>query len=187
MYYIHIIQLTHNIDELRQASLMSLGALTLSLRPVAFVPWLRQEIDAFTPLLLSKGLTLNDQLAVPEALSIDMDSERLSQVFANLIKNSLRYTHKPGEIMLSAYVDEDKLCVTLEDTPPAPPQDELMKLFEQGYRSESMLSLSNKGSGLGLYICKEIVRAHRAEIVASVSPLGGLRILITLPLTQKRN
>ncbi|HEY6839136.1 MAG TPA: ATP-binding protein, partial [Geobacteraceae bacterium] len=62
------------------------------------------------------------------------------------------------------------------------PAGELAKLFERLYRVEGSRSRETGGAGLGLAICRNIVEAHGGGIEALPSPLGGVRIRITLPL-----
>ena len=176
-------ELTNSIDDLRQVSLLEMGALTLTPKALVFKTWLQQEISAYRPLVESKGLSFRTTIKLDRTASVIADPSRLSQVFANIIKNSLRYTHRPGKLTIVAKQHQQNIILIIKDSAPAVAESELTEVFKHGYRSESTQAMSTQGSGLGLFICKEIVEAHQGSISASLSNLGGLNISIMLPLS----
>jgi two-component system sensor histidine kinase BaeS len=114
---------------------------------------------------------------------VRVDAERLQQVFANLLNNSVRYTDPGGVLELNAEVQDGKtLVIRFDDSAPAPTSEDMPRLFERLYRGESSRNRALGGSGLGLAICKAIIEAHAGTITAEPSPLGGLRITVRLPL-----
>ncbi|MCG2592334.1 ATP-binding protein [Ramlibacter sp. XY19] len=110
------------------------------------------------------------------------DPTRLAQVFANLLENTARYTQAGGRLVLHADVEDKRLVITLDDTPPAPAAADLPRLFDRFFRGDASRDRATGGSGLGLSICRAIVEAHGGRIAAQPSPLGGLRITLELPL-----
>ena len=68
-----------------------------------------------------------------------------------------------------------------DDSAPGVPSEALPQLFERFYRVEGSRSRANGGSGLGLAICRSIAAAHGGDIAAAPSPLGGLRVSVSLP------
>ena len=71
------------------------------------------------------------------------------------------------------------MCTTAR---PAFRADDLQRVFEPLFRADAARSRRNGGSGLGLAICAAIAQAHGGTIRASLSPLGGLRVDVTLPM-----
>lgn len=126
------------------------------------------------------GLQLS--AAEPPALVVLGDLERLHQLFGNLLANSLRYTDAGGEVRMAARQVGREVEITIEDSAPGVPDIALGKLFERFYRVDASRSRQGGGSGLGLAICQAIVEAHAGSISAAHSPLGGVRIIVTLPL-----
>lgn len=113
---------------------------------------------------------------------IRCDRLRMRQLADNLLENACRYTTAPGEIAVCLLRRETTVSLIMDDTPPVPPATAMDKVFERFYRVEASRSRAHGGSGLGLSICKAIAEAHNGNITASPSPLGGLRIEVTLPL-----
>jgi two-component system sensor histidine kinase BaeS len=101
----------------------------------------------------------------------------------NLIENTLSYTDTGGRLQIRAHVEGgQRLLLQFDDSAPGVPPGELPRLFERLFRGEASRSRALGGSGLGLAICRATIEAHGGSIDASTSPLGGLRITVTLPL-----
>jgi two-component system, OmpR family, sensor histidine kinase BaeS len=110
-------------------------------------------------------------------------ADRLHQVFINLLGNSLQYTNPGGQLKITVQEQPiGHLHICLEDSAPAPSAHDMPHLFERLYRADTSRNRPQGGSGLGLAICKTIVEGHGGSISAALSPLGGLRIDLVLPL-----
>jgi two-component system, OmpR family, sensor histidine kinase BaeS len=111
------------------------------------------------------------------------DVERLHQLFINLLENTLRYTNLDGRLCVWYARHEKTVVIHFQDSAPGVPTDALPKLFDRFYRVDAARTRSQGGAGLGLAICKNIVEAHGGEICAQPSPLGGVWMQITLPVS----
>lgn len=139
----------------------------------------RSCVSVARPQINDKGLTLT--VDMPDTMPIVCDRLRIGQVIDNLLQNAARYTNAPGSIHLSIHCDGDVVRVQLEDTPPAPRDEDLPKLFDRFFRGETSRSRAHGGSGLGLSVCKAIVDSHNGMITAGLSMRGGLCVTVTLP------
>ena len=96
------------------------------------------------------------------------DPERLAQVFANLVENAFKYTPGGGEIILSAQSSGNMVEVSVADTGPGIPAEQLPRIFERFYQTDkSRTRGSGGGVGLGLAIAREIIQAHGGTISAT--------------------
>ena len=116
------------------------------------------------------------------------DAHRLHQVFMNLLENTLRYTEAGGMLQVGARVEGlcegRRLVLRFDDSAPGVAPHEMPRLFDRLFRGEASRSRVLGGSGLGLAICRAAVEAHGGTIDAGLSPLGGLRMTVTLPLEK---
>jgi two-component system sensor histidine kinase KdpD len=115
-----------------------------------------------------------------------VDASLITQVFTNLLDNIVKYTPPGTHIRIAAAVDDggrglpgSKVRVTVEDNGPGLPAGDPARLFEKFQRGTGEGTIV--GVGLGLAICRAIIRAHGGEIEARARPGGGARIELTLP------
>jgi two-component system sensor histidine kinase BaeS len=170
------------IDDLFELSLSDIGALTYNKQHLDLAALLKSCIHGFHVKARDAGLQLRD-LVTDNHIGILADSKRLEQLFANLLENSIRYTHHGGCIEVSLKLESQKVLIHIQDTAPGVPEDQQEKIFERLYRLENSRNRSTGGAGLGLSICKNIVTAHQGKIIAYTSPLGGLGIQIEFEIT----
>jgi signal transduction histidine kinase len=102
----------------------------------------------------------------------------LKRSFANLVNNAVKYGDA-ARVTLS--VGEGQAVVTVEDDGPGLPPDELERIFEPFYRVEDSRNRETGGTGLGLPIARNILRAHGGDVVLGNRAGGGARALVTLP------
>jgi two-component system sensor histidine kinase BaeS len=111
------------------------------------------------------------------------DAQRVDQMLSNLLENSLRYTDAPGLIRVQLRATATgQAQLTVDDSAPGVPVADHARLFDPLYRADASRSRRLGGSGLGLAICRAIVRSHGGQVEAGPSPLGGLRVVVSLPL-----
>jgi two-component system sensor histidine kinase BaeS len=170
------------VDDLYQLSMTDLGALSYRKQPIDLAVMLDAELDSFRPRFQQAGLSLDLLRRGNGPWLIQADEQRLSQLFRNLLRNSLRYTDARGALRVTLQCGPEGLSIDFEDTAPGVPEETLPRLFERLYRVEQSRSRATGGAGLGLAIARNIVAAHGGTIDARQSPLGGLRIHIELPV-----
>jgi signal transduction histidine kinase len=107
------------------------------------------------------------------------DGVRLAQVFDNLFTNALKYAPGAAIVILLNQVDDD-VMISFIDHGPGIPRESLPLIFERFYRVRGEKSVT--GTGLGLYICRQIIQAHRGKIWAESSPGQGTTFFIQLPI-----
>jgi len=177
------LRLQRLIDDLHQLALADINALTCHFAPVEINSLLRTVADSFAPQLAEHRLSLIVKL--PEGgLTIQGDATRLHQLFGNLLENTLKYSDPGGRVVLGLRRVGGRAVVTVDDTGPGVPPEALPRLFDHLYRVDPSRNRESGGAGLGLAICRAITTAHRGEILARISLLGGLGIEISLPIEE---
>ncbi len=151
------------------------GHLPVHVRPADLVPLVRRSVAE----LAAVHPTREIRLALPEAVRIAVDPDRLAQVFSNLVGNAVQ--HSPPEARVSVYLEEDDGAVSIvvhNDGPPIQAElfGELFEPFHQGGRGGEGGSL-----GLGLFIVREVVRAHGGEVSVRSTADAGTTFTVRLP------
>lgn len=104
----------------------------------------------------------------------------IEQVLANLVENAVSYAGADATIRVSAHRQGGNLVVQVLDDGPGIAESERLKVFEKFYRGQSSTQRDG-GAGLGLTICRAIVRAHNGRIAVRERPGGGTLVEFTLP------
>jgi len=158
----------------------SIDAGKLALAPVErdAAALVAEAMETFLPAALEKGVSLSAE--VPDGpLLARFDHDRMLQVFANLIANSIKFTPAGGKIAVRAEAARGMLRFCISDTGvgiPAPMLDAIFERFWQVGKND------RRGQGLGLYISKCIVEAHRGRIWAESKAGKGSQLYFTLPV-----
>lgn len=178
-----VLQLGRLIEDLYQLALADAGMLQYRKQSVDIVALLHDIADRYVALFDEQGLHLTVRLPAAVTASLYADPDRLRQLFSNLLNNSLACTDRGGGAVLTLDQVSETVRVGIEDSPPGLPAEDLPNLFAPA--AERPRRRSGKGgSGLGLAICRNIVEAHGGTIEARPSSLGGLHILVTLPVKE---
>lgn len=119
-----------------------------------------------------------------KALYVNGNEERLSQVIINLVNNAKRYSSPDTDIIVHVFKEGENACIQVQDFGMGIDEENLTKIFERYYRVNHADDYSEKGAGIGLYICSEIVKHHFGTIEVE-SQLGkGSTFTIKLPLIK---
>jgi signal transduction histidine kinase len=109
------------------------------------------------------------------------DADRMDQVVTNLLVNAVQYNKDHGQIRVVTRYENHAAVLTVSDTGPGIPAEELPRLFERFYRADKARGRSNGQSGLGLSICKAIVDAHGGSIEVESRVGEGTTFTVRLP------
>lgn len=180
-----VMRLNRLTDDLYQLALSDQGALTYRKAMIDPVQVLKADLLALRSQFDAKQLNVAWADYSGASAELYADADRLSQLFRNVLKNSLNYTDSGGKLKITVSKTAANLLIEIADSAPGVAEQEREKLFERFYRTESSRSRNHGGAGLGLAICRNIVTAHHGSIKAQASELGGLVILIEFPLQAK--
>jgi PAS domain S-box-containing protein len=119
-------------------------------------------------------------------LEVDADPLRLVQVLANLISNAHKYSPTDQEVRLRVSRDNGWALAAVADRGRGIPREELDRVFEKFHRVEDPMTMTTGGTGLGLYIARELTRAMGGEIEATSAPRRGSTFTVRLPMARSR-
>lgn len=173
--------LEHLINDLYQLSLSDMGGLSYQFTDTNVSEVLVQSCESVAQRYADKNIRLHQNIAT--SIVFEVDANRLSQLFLNLLTNALLYTDSLCDVYV-ALKTKEAIHFTIEDTAPAVAKDDYDQLFEPLFRGNRARTRQGSGAGLGLAICKNIVEAHQGSITAQPSDFGGIAMLVVIPLTK---
>src|SRR5258705_13613965 len=116
----------------------------------------------------------------PDAVELGVDAERMQQVVVNLVGNAANFAPAGSTITMTARDDGDAVCIAVRDEGRGIPADMLESIFEPFVKVDGG-ETKQRGAGLGLFLCRAIVRQHGGEIWAESSSQGGTTVSFTIP------
>lgn len=175
----NIDRLMRMIDSLLVMARLETGEITLKKECIDIDALIQEVIISFTPHAQSKSIKLKS--ALPEdPLYVYADSDKLIEVFNNLVSNSFKFTEK-GYIELSAADKGDYVECAVYDTGQGLDTDELEKVFDKFQQFNADNNSKDNGIGLGLSITKGIVEAHDGKIWVDSKKNKWAKFIFTLP------
>ncbi|MFN2291517.1 MAG: sensor histidine kinase [Anaerolineae bacterium] len=131
------------------------------------------------PALSRKQMVVENR--IPGGRVVYADADLLRIIYENLLSNAIKYGEHAGTILLDCQEEATELVLNVQNTGPGIPEDEIPLLFRRFSRLKSSGATGQRGTGLGLYICREIVEKHGGRIWASSQPGAWVRFSFTLP------
>lgn len=175
-------QLELSLDNILDVFRYEAEAVALDLTPLEFDEWLRQVVDRMMYIHSHSGLEVD--LRLSSGAIVKLDDRYMTSVISNLFQNSVRYADQsePSVTIATSLSDDGTLHLQYEDNGMGIEPEEAETIFEKYYRSGRAHSLQHKGSGVGLFVVRQVVKLHGGGILAEGRGKGaGLRFLITLP------
>jgi len=142
-----------------------------------------EAVDNLINLIKAKHIKLANDL--PKKLPpIYMDQKKMELVMQNIIENAIKYTPEYGTIRYKAKIEDNNLVVSVKDNGVGIPEKEQSKLFTKFFRAENVVRMQTEGSGLGLFIVKNIIERHGGKIIINSQEGKGAEIKISLPVNK---
>ena len=165
------------IENVLESARLQSKTLPLRFQPLRLDSVLRDVIMR----IRSRQKELDVSMELETLPPVSGDAVRLAQVFENLLTNAIKYAPGSALVVLLNRVD-DRILISFIDHGPGIPQESLPLIFERFYRVRGEKTVT--GTGLGLYICKQIILAHRGKIWAESTPGQGTTFFIELPINS---
>jgi two-component system phosphate regulon sensor histidine kinase PhoR len=176
----HADRLTYLIEDLLTISRLESGQTVMNMQGVKLRPLVTEVLTDLQPRAEELNAVLEN--LVPEDLSVRADTDRLQQVFYNLVDNAIKYGRLGGRVRITAEPSEAGMVhVRVQDDGPGIPPEALQRVFERFYRVDKARSREQGGTGLGLAIVKHIIQSHGGEVRAESVPGRGASFFLTLP------
>lgn len=180
----HIIELVNNLLD---SSLLDAGLARLEPTVVHLADVVEELGPTVAFLAREKGISY--EVDIPGVLPpVYADRKKLGQILSNLITNAVKFTHAGGRVRVSAELTPDAMvAVDVADTGVGIPPSLRSLLFDRFHRSHSRGTRGERGTGLGLYICKQLVELHGGTIAVASEVGRGTTFRFTTPCRAARS
>ena len=172
------------IDNVLQAGRFERSSQPLAIAPTDLSRLLNLAIDDITKIRADQPVTINRR--IDEGVRIAADAHALARALEAVLENCLKY-HDNRAIIVSVELNRrgKHAAITIADQGSGLTSDDLEAVFDRFYRVGNEMTRRTPGTGLGLYLAREIIKAHRGKIEASSEGLGkGTAFTITLPVAE---
>ena len=177
-------QLVRLVDDLLEMSRISRGVLSLQIGPVDLAAVVSTAVETAAPLI--KAARHDLVISLPEdAVSLNGDPVRLSQILSNLLSNAARYTDDGGRIVLSASRDAGMVVVSVSDNGIGITDELRPRLFQMFSRGDRHSARHQGGLGIGLAIARRLAEMHGGSLsMDSEGPGRGSEFTMRIPLAE---
>lgn len=170
-------RITFLVNDLLDVSKLQVGKFELNKGTANINPVIQKVILNLKPEAEEKGVALSAELSDIPDTSIDV--QRMEQAIYNLVENAIKYTIEGG-ITVHSYTTNDFVAIQISDTGIGIPADHLEKIWDRFYRVDSSRTRKTGGSGLGLYVVKNIIQSHGGDIRVESTENSGTTFTIYL-------
>ncbi len=191
--YPHYFSIIHNeVDRLSRLvqTLLDTARLQSGKRAFRFAPVDLCELSCVTLLSFEKRMVEKNLDVVfdneLDRIVVFADNDAIQQVIYNLVDNAIKFTPDGGKLTLSIRIHEKKALFSIKNSGQGIPKEELPHVFERFYKSDRSRSLDKNGTGLGLYIVKSILDAHKEEVWVESLVGSYTEFFFSLPLTATK-
>jgi len=177
------------INQLLDLSKLEAGKMEMNRRRLDIVSFLKSLLYSFETLAESNEIRLSFE-SESDSIPVLFDTDKLEQVFFNLIRNAFKFTNPGGEISLSVrLLNQSHVEIRVRDTGIGIPESQVDKIFDRFYQSEDSKTRVQGGTGIGLALVNEFVKLHDGDVrVESTHASGsdtdetGTEFIIRLPI-----
>ncbi len=170
------------VTDLLEGSRLEANAIALHHRPINLTRRVRRVLSGLAPLLNRKQQQVSLMVS-PDLPQVWADGRRVEQIVSNLMNNAAKFGPANSTIEVELLKKGAEVQVGVMDAGPGVPPAERERIFDKFYIAAPDKALA--GVGLGLFICRELVRLHNGRIWLEERPGGGSRFCFTLPVAAK--
>jgi PAS domain S-box-containing protein len=171
------------INDLLDATRLDTGKLHIELKAVSLAAIIQRAIAVMEPVAAGKNICLRAKLDTP-LMDVMVDESRIMQILTNLLNNALKFTFGGGEIIVKLGEDSktsEYVQISVTDTGCGIPKNLIENLFQRFYQIKKGDATPEKGVGLGLYLCREMVLLHGGNIWVESTLGTGSTFSFTIP------
>lgn len=174
------------VNDLLNVSRIEEGRFGYEFKVASIEEIIESILKTIQPLIAEKNLNFIYNKPLRNLRKANVDSEKMVLALENIFNNAIKYTPPKGKITLTLEEKDNQIVIAVSDTGVGIPQDQLPKLFTKFFRAANVIRLQTDGSGLGLFIAKNIVEKHHGVITIESEESKGTTVKIVLPFIEAK-
>jgi signal transduction histidine kinase len=171
------------LENLLNWALAQENRLEINRWPLSLSVIVRQCSQTLSLAAHAKNITVKD--SVDEGITIYADGDMIMTVIRNLLSNAIKFTRPGGAVSISASENEERVKISVTDNGVGIAAEKLKTIFNTGKDNSTGGTAGEKGTGLGLFLCRELIEKHHGEISAESEEGKGSAFVFTLPKQKK--
>ncbi|TSC71639.1 MAG: putative Histidine kinase [Parcubacteria group bacterium Gr01-1014_48] len=170
------------ISDLMDVARLEEGRFGFEFRKEEFAPLVKEVKKKFAQKAHEKGITLSLRMPKNKLHLVLLDKDKIAIALENLVDNAIKYTPPGGNVALRVIEEQEKIIVEIKDTGIGISKKETSRLFTKFFRAANAKLFQTSGTGLGLYVAKNIVEHHGGAIFFHSEENKGSTFALTLPV-----
>lgn len=170
------------VNDLLNLSKIEEGRYLYKLTPSQMEETIQEIIDSYQKISKEKKIKLVFIKPKNKTSKVNVDLEKIKLAITNLFDNSIKYTPAGGRVTASLQEKDKEICFEIKDTGLGIPSDEQKRVFTKFFRATNIKKIEPGGTGLGLFIAKNIIEAHKGRIWFDSKQGKGTTFYFTLPV-----
>ncbi|MCX6762251.1 MAG: HAMP domain-containing sensor histidine kinase [Candidatus Moranbacteria bacterium] len=170
------------INDLLNVAHLEEGKLDFSFKRQSLIPIIKKAVDGIKLITEEKKITLTqkipDEAGFPE---LNIDADKMALAVTNLLDNAVKYTPVGGRIDFSVDQDQGLVKISVQDSGIGIPKSQKERLFTKFFRADNATKVQTSGTGLGLFMVKNIVDRHGGKIIVESEEGKSTTFIITIP------
>lgn len=172
-------RLSELVEDLLDFSRMQSGNFKIDARPMKVSTIMNEAVDMYVELARQRSVDLT-YLPPKEESLVFVDSNRIKQVFINVIDNAIKYMEGAGQVLITQHQEDGCVSIKINDTGPGIPESAIDHVKEKFYR----YSKTVRGSGIGLAVADEIIKQHNGLLFLESTEGIGTTVTVVLPIYE---
>lgn len=174
------------VNDLLQVSRVQEGKLHLDLGPVEIFHLVEEVIDSNRSLMTTNSISFRLEIINGPLPLLVIDKIKIRRVMQNLLSNAVKYTPKNGNIHIILKNTGKEVIFSITDTGVGIPADQQNKIFQRFFRGSNIIRIQPDGTGLGLFIARSLIEAHKGKIWFESLEGKGSTFYFSLPVQKKQ-
>jgi len=176
-------RLTELVSSLLNVSRLELGTFTIEPESVNLIDMTTSILSELDPLIQQKKIRIAKHLS-KKIPNLKTDKKMMRMVIENILTNAIKYTPSAGHVSIALETKNQQIQITIKDTGIGIPKNDQDKIFSKLYRAENAMSAVTDGTGLGLYMVKQILEQMNGDISFQSSEGKGTSFFVIIPLDK---